>query len=155
MEGEIMIYLYTEMEDDSGWILKNDLFFNLYTANMPFTQDDKDIIKTIDNANVTADNHIETKYGIGTIRNLSSGCKTYLNVIKNPDKIISAEECGGNVLSLLFRLDGVHLYMNHPERFEIEDTVEINFNNRETMTGKKGYEQWWSREYERREQDDL
>ena len=39
-----MIYLYTEMEDDSGWILKNDLFFNLYTANMPFTQDDKDII---------------------------------------------------------------------------------------------------------------
>ena len=150
-----MIYLYTEMKNASDWILKNDLYFNLYTGNLPFTQEDKEIIKKIDNAKVTADNHIETRYGVGTVRNLSSGCKTYLNVVKNPDKIVSAEECGGNVLTLLFELDGIKLYMSHPERFEIGGDVEINFNGTETVMGKKGYEQWWSREYGRREQSDL
>ena len=55
-----------------------------------------DIILDIDRANLTEDNHIETKYGIGLLRNLSSGCKSYLNVIFNPDKIVSAMECGAN-----------------------------------------------------------
>lgn len=150
-----LIYLYTEKQDSDEWILKNDLYFNLYTGNQPLTQEDKEIIKKIDNAEVTDGIHIQTKYGLGTIRNLSSGCKTYLNVIKNPDKIISAEECGGNVLSLLFELDGIQLYMNHPERFKISDDTVINFNGKEIVTGKNGYEKWWSREYKRRVEDDL
>ena len=87
-----LIYLYTEKQDSDEWILKNDLYFNLYTGNQPLTQEDKEIIKKIDNAEVTDGIHIQTKYGLGTIRNFSSGCKTYLNVIKNPDKIISAKE---------------------------------------------------------------
>ena len=33
-------------------------------------------------------------------------------ILKND--LFSAEECGGNVLSLLFELDGIRLYMNHP-----------------------------------------
>lgn len=135
--------------------MKNDLYFNLYTGNQPLTQEDKEIIKKIDNAEVTDGIHIQTKYGLGTIRNLSSGCKTYLNVIKNPDKIISAEECGGNVLTLLFSLGEACLYMNHPERFVISDDTEINFDGQEVVMGRRGYEQWWSREYERRAQDDL
>lgn len=100
-------------------------------------------------------NHIETKYGIGTVRNLSTGCKTYLNMLKNPEKTVSANECGGNVLSMLFRLDGIRLYMNHPERFEMGKDVQIMFNDTEVVTGEKGYETWWSKEYERRERDDL
>lgn len=150
-----MIYLYTEKKNTADWILKNDLYFNLYTGNQPFTQEDKEIVEKIDAAKITEDNHIQTKYGLGTIRNLSSGCKTYLNVVKNPDKVISAEECGGNVLALLFSLGEARLYMNHPERFVISDDTEINFNGQEVVMGRRGYEQWWSREYERRAQDDL
>lgn len=150
-----LIFLYTEKKNTEDWIIKNDLYFNLYTGNQPFTQKDQEAIEKIDGAKLTKDNHIQTKYGLGTIRNLSSGCKTYLNVIKNPDKIISAEECGGNVLELLFDLDEAHLYMSHPERFGIADDTEINFNNQEVVRGRRGYEQWWSREYERRAEDDL
>lgn len=150
-----MIYLYTEKQESKDWILKNDLYFNLYTGNQPFTEADKQAIFQIDGAKVTGDGRIETKYGIGTVRNLSSGCKTYLNVIKNPNKVVSAKECGGNVLSMLFKLDGICLYMDYPERFEIDEDVEIMINDRELVVGRTGYEFWWNREYERRAADDL
>lgn len=150
-----LIYIYTEKQKSEDWVLKNDLFFNLYTGNQPLTEADKQAILKIDSAKVTEDNHIETKYGLGTIRNLSSGCKTYLNVIKNPGKVVSAEECGGNVLTMLFKLDNIKIYMNRPERFSIDDNVRICFNETEIVTGRKGYEQWWTGEYQRRAEDDL
>ena len=43
----------------------------------------------MDEAKLTPDKHIETKYGLGTIRNLSSGCKTLLNLVKHPDDIVT------------------------------------------------------------------
>lgn len=150
-----LVYIYTKKQKSEDWVLKNDLFFNLYTGNQPLTEADKQAILKIDSAKVTEDNHIETKYGLGTIRNLSSGCKTYLNVIKNPGKVVSAEECGGNVLTMLFKLDNIKIYMNRPERFSIDDNVRICFNETEIVTGRKGYEQWWTGEYQRRAEDDL
>lgn len=69
--------------------------------------------------------------------------------------MVSAEECGGNVLSLLFKLDNIKIYMKRPERFAIDDNVRICFNEIEIVVGRKGYEQWWTREYERRAEDDL
>ena len=158
MKGKLvkeLVYIYTEKQKSEDWVLKNDLFFNLYTGNQPLTEEDKQAILKIDSAKVTEDNHIETKYGLGTIRNLSSGCKTYLNVIKNPGKVVSAEECGGNVLTMLFKLDNIKIYMNRPERFSIDDNVRICFNETEIVTGRKGYEQWWTGEYQRRAEDDL
>lgn len=150
-----MVYLYTEKQESDNWILKNDLYFNLYTSNLPFTEEDKQVIFQIDRAKMTKDNHIETKYGIGIVRNLSSGCKTYLNVVKNPDKVVSVKECGGNVLTLLFRLDGIHIFMDYPERFEINENVQIMFNDKEIVIGKNGYEKWWNKEYKRRSENDL
>lgn len=150
-----MIYLYTEKRETDNWILKNDLYFNLYTSNELFTESDMEAIFRIDKAKVTGDGHIETKYGVGTMRNLSSGCKTYLNVIKNPDRIVSVNECGGNVLAMLFELEGARLFMDYPGRFKIVEDVKIMVNDRELVVGRQGYELWWSEEYRRRERDDL
>ena len=83
-----MIYLYTNKQDSDKWILQNDWYFNLYTSNEEFTEADKKLIWQIDHAKLGRDKHIETKYGLGTIRNLSSGCKTILNVMKmNVDRM--------------------------------------------------------------------
>lgn len=71
-----MIYIYTEKKESPDWILKNDLFFNLNTSNEEMTEKEKRLIYQADDAILTSDKHIETKYGLGTIRNLSSGCKT-------------------------------------------------------------------------------
>lgn len=150
-----LIYIYTYKKEDNDWILKNDLFFNLYTSNQKLTDFDKKAIKDIDNAQVPDDYHIETKYGLGTIRNLSSGCKTYLNIVKNPDKVVSVEECGGNVLEKIFCMNEIHIYMSRPERFFIDESVQICFNDQDIVSGKAGYERWWSKEYERRAENDL
>lgn len=143
-----MVYIYTEDNTSNNYIGMNDLYFNLNTSNSEFTDEDISIIKKIDNAVLRPGMRIETEYGLGTIRDLSSGCKTVLNALKNKDKIVCADECGSNALEILFTLDGVHVSMKKPERFHIADDLEIIFNDKDKVFGRKGYEEWWSRKYE-------
>lgn len=150
-----MIDIYTEKKDLKDWIFQNDLYFNLNTGNEEMTENDRKLILQVDEAKLTSDKRIETKYGLGTIRNLSSGCKTLLNIIKHPDKVVCVEECGPNVLKIIFTMDNVKIYMSRPTLTEIPDDVEIRFNDSDIVTGSRGYQEWWSREYERREADDL
>lgn len=150
-----MIYIYTEQLDSGDWILQNDWYFNLYTGNGDFTREDQYWIEKVDHASLKEGKRIETRYGLGTIRNLSSGCKTLLNVIKNPQKVVNANECGKNVLDILFSMDNIHLYMSRPERIDMKQDIQICFNNTEIVLGKNGYENWWTREYERRASNDL
>ena len=150
-----MIDIYTEKRDSKDWILQNDLYFNLNTSNEEMSQKEIDLIQQVDNAKLTPDKHIETKYGLGTIRNLSSGCKTLLNIVKHPDKVVCVEECGPNVLKIIFAMNNIIIYMSRPTLTEIPDDAEIRFNDSEVVTGSRGYNVWWSKEYERREAHDL
>ena len=150
-----MIDIYTEKKDSKDWIIKNDLFFNLNTSNEEMTDKEIALIQQVDNAKLTSDKHIETKYGLGTIRNLSSGCKTLLNIVKHPEKVVCVEECGPNVLKVIFTMDHIKIYMSRPTLTEIPDNAKIRFNDSDVVTGSAGYNDWWSKEYERREEDDL
>ena len=96
-----MIDIYTNKSDSKNWIIRNDLYFNLNTGNEEKSQKEIDLIWQVDEAKLTPDKRIETKYGLGTIRNLSSGCKTLLNIVKHPDKVVNVEECGPNVLRIV------------------------------------------------------
>ena len=150
-----MIDIYTEKEDSKDWILQNDLYFNLNTSNEKMSEKEIDLIRQVDEAKLTPDKHIETKYGLGTIRNLSSGCKTLLNIVKHPEKVVCVEECGPNVLKIIFAMDNIKIYMSRPSYAEIPDDMQIRFNDVDIVTGGIGYQTWWSKEYERREADDL
>ena len=150
-----MIDIYTEKRDSKDWILQNDLYFNLNTSNEEMSQKEIDLIQQVDNAKLTPDKHIETKYGLGTVRNLSSGCKTLLNIVKHPDKVVCVEECGPNVLKIIFAMNNIRIYMSRPTLTEIPDDAEIRFNDSEVVRGSRAYNVWWSKEYERREADDL
>lgn len=150
-----MIDIYTEKIDSKDWIIKNDLFFNLNTSNEEMSDNEVALIKQIDDAKLTPDKHIETKYGLGTIRNLSSGCKTLLNIVKHPEKVVCVEECGPNVLKVIFAMDNIKIYMSRPSLADIPDDTIIRFNDTDVVTGSDGYNAWWSKEYERREANDL
>ena len=150
-----MIHIYTEKKESKDWILQNDLYFNLNTGNEEMSENEINLIQQVDEAKLTPDKHIETKYGLGTIRNLSSGCKTLLNIVKHPDKVISVEECGPYVLKIIFAMDNIKIYMSRPSFADIPDDAKIRFNDSDVVIGSKGYNAWWSKEYERREADDL
>lgn len=154
-ENILMIDIYTERKDSKDWIFYNDLYFNLNTGNEDMSQKEIDLIQQVDEAKLTPDKHIETKYGLGTIRNLSSGCKTLLNIVKHPDKVVNVEECGPNVLRIIFTMDNIKIYMSRPTLFDIPDDAKIRFNDSDIVTGGRGYNAWWSKEYQRREADDL
>ena len=147
-----MIDIYTDKKDSKDWILQNDLYFNLNTSNEEMSQYEINLIQQVDKAKLTPDKHIETKYGLGTIRNLSSGCKTLLNIVKHPDKVVSVEECGPNVLNIIFTMDNIKIYMSRPTLFDIPNDVQIRFNDSDIVTGGRGYNAWWGKEYERREE---
>ena len=150
-----MIDIYTERKDSKDWIFYNDLYFNLNTGNEDMSQKEIDLIQQVDEAKLTPDKHIETKYGLGTIRNLSSGCKTLLNIVKHPDKVVNVEGCGPNVLKIIFTMDNIKIYMSRPTLFDIPDDAKIRFNDSDIVTGSRGYNAWWSKEYARREANDL
>ena len=150
-----MIDIYTEKLNSNDWILQNDLYFNLNTSNEEMSQKEVGLIRQIDGAKLTPDKHIETKYGLGTIRNLSSGCKTLLNIVKHSDKVVNVEECGPNVLKIIFTMDNIKIYMSRPTLFDIPDDTEMRFDDSDIVVGGRGYNAWWSKEYERRAADDL
>lgn len=85
-----MIDIYTKKQESSDWIILNDMYFNLYTSNEEISGYETKLIQQIDKARLTADKHIETRYGIGTIRNLSTSCKTLLNIVKHPEKVVNS-----------------------------------------------------------------
>ena len=58
-----MINIYTEKKNSKDWILQNDLYFNLNTGNEEMSQKEIDLIRQVDEAKLTPDKHIETKYG--------------------------------------------------------------------------------------------
>lgn len=109
----------------------------------------------IDGRNENISEEHRNKYGLGTIRNLSSGCKTFLNIVKHPDNVVNVEECGPNVLKIIFTMDNIKIYMSRPTLFDIPDDAKIRFNDSDIVTGSRGYNAWWSKEYARREANDL
>ena len=40
-----VIDIYTQKKESPDWILKNDLYFNLYTGNEEMTEQDKKLIR--------------------------------------------------------------------------------------------------------------
>ena len=125
------------------------------TSNEVISENEINLIQQVDEAKLTPNKHIETKYGLGTIRNLSSGCKTLLNIVKHPDKVVCVEECGPNFLKIIFAMDNIKIYMSRPSLADIPDDAKIRFNDSDVVIGSTGYNTWWSKEYERRETDDL
>lgn len=150
-----MIDIYTEKKESKDWIFQNDLYFNLNTGNEEMSENEIKLIQQVDEAKLAQDKHIETKYGLSTIRNLSSGCKTLLNIVKHSDKVVCVEECGPNVLKIIFAMDNIKIYMSRPTLVDISDDTKIRFNDTDIVTGNSGYNAWWSKEYERRDADDL
>ena len=63
-----MIDIYTEKKESKDWIVQNDLYFNLNTANEELSQNEIKLIQQVDEAKLTLDKHIETKTHNGALK---------------------------------------------------------------------------------------
>ena len=116
---------------DGELIWDNESFFNNNVTAKNFTGDSIKIMMDIDKAKLIdmSTGKIETPYGICSIENLSSGCKTILNyyfIKQFPNlypniKAINAIECGSNALEELFRAieqngDSIEVLLQHDNK---------------------------------------
>lgn len=95
----------------------NDAWFDLHLKDINFEDPRiKDALLDIDGASVVP----ELKYSVETrffkhssvsMTELSTGCKTIINIISFPDKIFTVTECGKNALRHIFRLDTGNIHM--------------------------------------------
>ena len=75
----------------------NDVYFNKYTSDM-LDEKAANIIKKIDCSEMLDKYTIRSRFNgnVLNIDKLSTGCKTVLNIMYNPDKVFDICECGDN-----------------------------------------------------------
>ena len=112
------LHVYTELTgkpSDIPFIDYNDIFFNSVAL-----RDDsitRTILEVIDKAKYNSANTVigrDPTLGALNKNCLSTGCKTLLNILYNPDKCFDLLECGTNVLELLPIIKNGNVYWRYP-----------------------------------------
>jgi len=108
-----MLQIYTEYSDD--YVISNDSEFNTNTYSKMLndkTERYKKIITEVEGLEFVSDDKVNSKITGQPISlaDISTGCKTILNIVYNPDKVISVIECGMNYAKYIYKLDG-RIYM--------------------------------------------
>lgn len=78
---------------------------------------------------------------------LSTGCKTVLNVLYEPDKIFCMKECGDNALKLLYALDDDFVYSEYAMiPFEMKEVAVCSGTEKHIITDYEELKGWWRNE---------
>ena len=145
-----MITIYKKKISKNGMkiIEINDAFFNKYTVEL-LDENAKDIISKIDQSEMVSKYSIKSRFdgSILNIDKLSTGCKTVLNVMYNPDKIFDIRECGDNALDVLYELPQGNIICAYPLiSFEFEKAKVCDKNGDREITSYEELKEWWNNE---------
>lgn len=109
----------------------------------------EDIINVIDKTKMINKYTIASQFD-GTSQNidkLSTGCKTALNILYNPDTIFDVAECGDNVLDIIYSFDDGNIYCDYP--MIAINMVEVNVFESDGVHVLSDYndlKEWWMNE---------
>lgn len=126
----------------------NDVHFNKYTVSQ---LDDraKEIIAKIDHSQMLSQFTIGSRFD-GTVLNidkLSTGCKTALNVLYNPNKVFDIRECGDNALDVIYALPCGNVYCEYPLiSFEMDKVKVCDRNEMREIDSYEKLKEWWTSE---------
>lgn len=113
------LHLYlekSEIPEGMRYIDSNDEYFNAKGV-IPNTDFARMVLKDIDKAERLSDNTFlgrDTALGAMYSNYLSTGTKTVLNVLSNPQHCFNASECGRNAASILISLPDGNIYWSSP-----------------------------------------
>ena len=91
-----------EIPNSIKFVNYNDLFFN--GESLHNDKISEQILQSVDKAHYSTETtFVGRDESLGNLNkeHLSTGCKTLLNILYNPDKCFDVVECGANALSLL------------------------------------------------------
>lgn len=143
-----MIVIYkskTDIPKNQELIILNDVYFNKNTVEL-LDERAKDIIQTIDGAVMVGKYRIESRFHnvVLDIDKLSTGCKTILNVMYNPDKVFCMKECGENALDILYSLSAGQVYSDFPTiSFHMDQVKAVSRGKTILINDYEKLKEWW------------
>ena len=146
-----MITIFKNKKDiplNKEYIELNDIFFNQNTATRLDDRAAK-YIQMIDGSELLSKYKIRSRFEDITLNTdqLSTGCKTVLNVLYFPDKVFCLKECGNNALEILYGFEEGYVYSEYA-------MIPFNMERVKAQTGRdcqviEDYEElkeWWENE---------
>ncbi|SEP84125.1 protein of unknown function [Lachnospiraceae bacterium NE2001] len=103
-----MISIITKAKENEKNIIDSEAYFNANISSSDFDEKDLEVMQLIDNAHLIDKKlgTIKTDFGITSIKNLSTGCKTVLVYRYLQKHMITCNlninECGWNAVKVLF-----------------------------------------------------
>ena len=107
-----------------------------------------DCVSNIDKCKYIGDGRVESKFGnyAVSIEEISTGCKTVINVLCNRDKIVNVSGCGGNALAyLLNNYDNVTISsVGFVSSRSFDTELKLVLNNKEIQVrNSREYYRYW------------
>ena len=144
----IAVYKKKSIPKNLELIKINDVFFNMYTS-VRLDKKAEEIINIIDCSRMIDQYTISSRFD-GTRLNvdkLSTGCKTALNILYNPDKIFDVSECGENALEVIYSLDSGRIYCDFPMiAFTMQEVEAIDSSGSHVIKDYESLREWWKDE---------
>ena len=142
----ITVYKKKPSPNDRELVTLNDIFFNKSTATR---LDDraKEIIAKIDQSEMLSPYAIASRFdGMKpNIDKLSTGCKTALNILYNPDKVFDIRECGDNALDVIYALPSGNVYCDYPLiSFDIDKVMVRDDKGVREVESYEALKEWWA-----------
>lgn len=126
----------------------NDIFFNQKTVEL-LDEKAADIIRRIDNAELIDKYHIKSSFdnSVLNIDVISTGCKTILNIIYNPDMVFDITECGENAVDVIYSLPQGNIYCSYPLiSFDMKEVTVCDSKGKRTVSSYDELKEWWTSE---------
>ena len=132
-----MLELYIK-SDNKNIQMFNDDFFDLHINKVKLNNQHAKIIKTIDFSDLDIENRrIIPRYNkkiYVPLTELSTGCKTVLNILNFPNICFYVNECGKNALTEILKLREGKIYMREfctADNFQ--NDIKVIYNNQSTI----------------------
>ena len=126
----------------------NDIFFNSITVEKLDSRAAQ-LIAAIDRSELVGKYRIRSRFDGAelNIDRLSTGCKTVLNVLYNPDRIFDIRECGENALDLLYTLPQGRVTCDYPMiSFAMTGAMVCEGGKCREITSYEELKEWWNGE---------
>ena len=145
-----MITVYKKKAVPKGMelVALNDIYFNRNTVQR-LDERARAIIERIDHSKMLSQFTISSRFDGMTLNidKLSTGCKTALNILYNPDKVFDIRECGDNALDVIYALPVGNVYCDYPLiSFEMDRVKACDKKNVQEIDSYEALKEWWANE---------